>query len=347
MKKLVKILLVALLFCATSCSSAKRYVAYTAYPIGYLLERIGGDKIETISIQNNNLIQTANIVENYQEILEDSSYLFYLGGIEPYLELYKPEIDKIGVQQIDLSNLNAIYDFKRYTLVSVNGVETYVESPYYDGEIFNMIDTNELDLSIWIDPIGMLSMANDVYTTLASNYVEQASSFRANYEQLETELIALDASYANLANTLKNNNQVIKFVSMTPNFGSWQKAYGFNIYPICLSKYGALPSEVELEIIKERIVADGVQYIAYEPNMTAEMVDLFDELVSELGLTRINLYNISSLTASQINENKDYMSLMYENLSVLENIASEQIQSAETESEEIVLEENEGVLTDE
>ncbi len=347
MKKLVKILLVALLFCATSCSSAKRYVAYTAYPIGYLLERIGGDKIETISIQNNNLIQTANIVENYQEILEDSSYLFYLGGIEPYLELYKPEIDKIGVQQIDLSNLNAIYDFKRYTLVSVNGVETYVESPYYDGEIFNMIDTNELDLSIWIDPIGMLSMANDVYTTLASNYVEQASSFRANYEQLETELIALDASYANLANTLKNNNQVIKFVSMTPNFGSWQKAYGFNIYPICLSKYGALPSEVELEIIKERIVADGVQYIAYEPNMTAEMVDLFDELVSELGLTRINLYNISSLTASQINENKDYMSLMYENLSVLENIASEQIQSAEAESEEIVLEENEGVLTDE
>ena len=347
MKKLVKILLVALLFCATSCNSAKRYVAYTAYPIGYLLERIGGDKIETISIQNNNLIQTAKIVENYQEILEDSSYLFYLGGIEPYLELYKPEIDKIGVQQIDLSNLNAIYDFKRYTLVSVNGVETYVESPYYDGEIFNMIDTNELDLSIWIDPIGMLSMANDVYTTLASNYVEQASSFRANYEQLETELIALDASYANLANTLKNNNQVIKFVSMTPNFGSWQKAYGFNIYPICLSKYGALPSEVELEIIKERIVADGVQYIAYEPNMTAEMVDLFDELVSELGLTRINLYNISSLTASQINENKDYMSLMYENLSVLENIASEQIQSAEAESEEIVLEENEGVLTDE
>lgn len=347
MKKLVKILLVALLFCATSCSSAKRYVAYTAYPIGYLLERIGGDKIETISIQNNNLIQTANIVENYQEILEDSSYLFYLGGIEPYLELYKPELDKIGVQQIDLSNLNAIYDFKRYTLVSVNGVETYVESPYYDGEIFNMIDTNELDLSIWIDPIGMLSMANDVYTTLASNYVEQASSFRANYEQLETELIALDASYANLANTLKNNNQVIKFVSMTPNFGSWQKAYGFNIYPICLSKYGALPSEVELEIIKERIVADGVQYIAYEPNMTAEMVDLFNELVSELGLTRINLYNISSLTASQINENKDYMSLMYENLSVLENIASEQIQSAEAESEEIVLEENEGVLTDE
>lgn len=347
MRKLVKILLVALLFCATSCSSAKRYVAYTAYPIGYLLERIGGDKIETISIQNNNLIQTANIVDNYQEILEDSSYLFYLGGIEPYLELYKSEIDKIGVQQIDLSNLNAIYDFKRYTLVTVNGVETYVESPYYDGEVFNMIDTNELDLSIWIDPIGMLSMANDVYTTLASNYVEQAASFRANYEQLEAELIALDASYANLANTLKNNNQVIKFVSMTPNFGSWQKAYGFNIYPVCLSKYGALPSEAELEIIKERIVADGVQYIAYEPNMTAEMADLFDELVSELGLTRINLYNISSLTASQINENKDYMSLMYENLSVLENIASEQIQSAEAESEEMVLEENEGVLTDE
>lgn len=315
--------MVCALFCLSGCNSAKRYVAYTVYPIGYLLNRIGGGKIETITIQNNNLVQTANIVDDYADILANSSYLFHLGGIEPYFEIYKDAINSSGVTQVDLSNLNAIYDFKRYTLVNAGGSETFVEGPYYNGEIFDNIDVNELDLSIWIDPIGMLSMAKDVYSVLASNYVEQSATFEANYKQLESDLIALDASYQNLATQLKSENKTIKFVSMTPNFGNWQKAYGFSVYPVCLSKYGALPSDEELEIIKARIIADGVEYIAYEPNMSLAMLELFDELETELKLKRVNLYNISSLTPSQMNDNKDYLSLMYENLNVLENIATE------------------------
>lgn len=344
MKKLYKIIALCLLIFTTSCSSAKRYVAYTAYPIGYLLNRIGGNKIETISIQNNNLVQTANIVENYEEILKDSSYFFYLGGIEPYLEIYEDNINGTGVEKVDLSYLNAIYDFKRYTLINANGVEVFVESPYYNDELFESIDTNELDLSIWIDPIGMLSMAKDIYTVLSSNYIEQKANFEANYRQLESDLIALDASYQNLATSLKKENKTIKFVSMTPNFGNWQKAYGFSVYPVCLSKYGALPNDAELDFIKQRIIADGVEYIAYEPNMSSDMMELFDELEQELGLKRINLYNVSSLTPSQLNENKDYLSLMYENLNVLENIASsndheEEITEVENTSEEEVIDE--------
>ena len=322
MKKMIKIITLCSILLLSACGSAKHYVAYTVYPIGYLLQRIGGNKIQTISIQDSDLVQTASIISNYEEILNDSLYLFYLGGLEPYYEIYEEHIEATGVKKIDLSKLNAIYDFKRYTQVFANGVETFVEGPYYPGDVFDKIDVNELDLSIWIDPIGMLSMAKDVYKTLASNYVEQSATFKANYEQLEADLIALDASYQNLASKLKKENKTIKFVTMTPNFGNWQKAYGFGVYPVCLSKYGAVPGEQELAIIKERIVADGVQYIAYEPNMSAEMLALFDQLESELNLKRINLYNISSLTPSQLNENKDYLSLMYENLNVLENIST-------------------------
>ena len=55
--------------------------------------------------------------------------------------------------------------------------------------------------------------------------------------------------------------------------------------------------------------------------MTTEMSELFNSLADELGLIRVNLSNISSLTQTQINDGKDYLSIMYENLSVLENIA--------------------------
>ena len=77
----------------------------------------------------------------------------------------------------------------------------------------------------------------------------------------------------------------------------------------------------QLEAIKQRIIQDDVKYIVYEPNMTTEMSELFNSLADELGLIRVNLSNISSLTQTQINDGKDYLSIMYENLSVLENIA--------------------------
>lgn len=321
-KKLCSILLVLLLLSGCGSNGARKYTAYTVYPVGYLLNRIGGNHIIPISIQNSALVQSSNPVADLKSILNDSMYLFHIGELEPYIDVYKEEIDESEVVKIDLSTLNAIYRFQRYTAVSAGNNQTFIESPYYDGDCFEIIDTYNDDLFLWLDPIGMLSMAKDIAATLSSNYVEQSAYFNENLNNLENNLIALDASYQNLANRLKKENRTISFVSMTASFGCWQKAYGFRVYPVCLSKYGTLPTDEQLAIIKERIVQDGVKYIAYEPNMTDEMLVLFKTLEEELGLKRINLSNISSLTFSQQSENKDYLSLMYENLSVLESISS-------------------------
>ena len=56
------------------------------------------------------------------------------------------------------------------------------------------------------------------------------------------------------------------------------------------------------------------------------MIELYNSLISELGLKRVNLYNISSLTSSQLSSGKDYMSLMLENLSILQNMATKVIE---------------------
>lgn len=326
MKKVLKSLLVILLLIPMSgCTNVKNYIAYSVYPVGYLIDRIAGGMIESISIQSSEMVQVSNIIPEYQEILNDSSYFFHIGELEPYLDLYANEIKNTGVQIVDLSNLNAIYKFQRYSMVYVDGKESYVEGPYYNSDLFNNIDMNENDLLLWMDPIGMLSMANDIYSILASNYVEAAQVFNENYKKLESDLISLDAAYQGLASKLKKENKAIKFVSLSASFGNWQKAYGIQVYPVCLSKYGAIPSDSELEVIKRRILADEVKYIAYEPNMSEDMLNLFNELENELNLTRVNLNNVSSLTPSQTANNKDYLSLMYENLNVLENMATEVI----------------------
>ena len=323
MKKLViRILSMALLcFSLAGCSSIRSGIVYTVYPIGFLTERLLGSSAGMHSLQQDHvLVQRAQIAEDHESLLSDSAVLFHIGSLEPYLTVYGNEIRSSGIYNIDLSSLNAVYDFQRYTQVITDGSVTFVESPYYKGDEFLTIDTDVLDLYLWTDPIAMVSMAKNIHSWLTRTYPEDTAKFNENLEKLETDLINLDAQYQALATSLISSRQEIRFVSMSASFGNWQKTYGFQVYPVVLSKYGVLPDDAQLAAIKARILQDGVRYIVYEPNMTPDMIDLFNRLQEELGLTRVELSNLSSLTEGEEQEGKDYLSLMYENLSVLETM---------------------------
>lgn len=323
-KKLILSLILALMLTTlTGCEVKKMQVAYTVYPVGYLANRIIGDKLQVVSIQNDEIVQRATPASGYLDVLEQSQTLFHIGSLEPYLTVNSKEIKDSKVKMNDLSVLNAIYKFQRFTPVNVDGTITYIESPYYKGEAFANVESYEKDLYLWMDPIAMLSMAKDIEKWLSSNYDENSAEFKENLESLEKDLVQLDAEYQKLATKLINENKEIKFVSMTPSFGNWQKAYGIQVYPVVLSKYGALPTEEQLKVIKDRIVADNVQYIVYEPNLPEDMTALLEELENELGLTRVTMSNLSSLTAQQKEENKDYISIMYENLAALDSMATD------------------------
>ena len=291
-KKVVQLLIAMLMLLQlTGCTSLNNQVAYTVYPIGYIIQRITQDTTSYKSIQTDEIVQRATVVDNYEEILENSDALFEIGQVEPYNTVYRTIIND-KVKDINyLSTLNATYLFQRYTPVYNQSEVTYIESPYYDSELFDDVDVNEKDMYLWMDPIAMLSMAKDIADWYAKKYPDSANMYR-------------------------------KFVSMTSSFGCWQKAYNIEVYPVILSKYGALPNDEQLEVIKERIKKDHVQYIAYEPNMTDDMIELFNELEEELDLTRVELNNLSSLTEEQKNQGKDYISIMYENLQTLEGMAT-------------------------
>lgn len=316
MKKIIKILACFTFIFLSGCSVKQPKACATNYPVYYLLNRIGGNYVETCNLSTNELIQRAHIVDNYVEELETASVIFTLNPIEPYYEIYAPYFAQSDAIKIDLSQTSAIYDFKRYTKTMVDNQIVVVENDYYEGDIFDGIDTYAKDVTLWMDPISMMSMANTIKDYFVKEYPDNAHVFEENYNRLEIELARLDASFQNL----KDSGKEIKLVTMTPNFGNWQKSYGFSIYPITLSRYGALPSETQLNAILQRIAVDGVRYIAHEENLPEDMEALFLEIEEKAGLTRIELNNISSITEASINSNKDYLTLMYENLAALESM---------------------------
>lgn len=316
-KRLILISAVLFISLLSGCRPSSPDIAVTSYPVEYLVKQIGGDYVNVTNISNDMLIQRSTIKENYESILDDADVLFYIGGLEPYMELYLDDIRSSRIKMIDLSSISALNQFKRYTSTNLDGKVVTAETSWYDGDLFKGIDMYDKDPMLWIDPISMSSMGSSICTWLSDKYPEYAKIFTQNFDSLMNELARLDADYQ----SIKDEGLQISFVSITPSFGNWQKSYGIKVYPVCLSKYGALPSNAQLNAIKARIQNDGVRYIVKEPNLPEDMLALHDQLVSELGLISVDLSNISSLSEAEKQSGVDYRSIMYQNLKVLEGMA--------------------------
>lgn len=316
----IKLFLVSVLalFLVSGCEEKNPSIATTVYPVQYLLERIGGDDVTVSNITENTMIQRAQIKSSFQDILKDSDALFYIGGLEPYMDLYVDDIRDTGVDMVDLATKSAIYKFERYTSTTIDGITAGTEGPYYEGEEFANLDTYDADPMLWMDPVAMTSMASDIRDYLVQKYPQYKDIFDENYDALELDLARLEADFQAIPDGKMN----ISFVSMTPSFGNWQKSYGIKVYPITLSKYGALPTSDQLAAMKKRIKSDHVRYIAIEQNLSEDMEKLQQQLIDELALIPVNLNNLSSISSEDKKASKDYLTIMYDNLKALESIAS-------------------------
>ena len=316
MKKIILFLTSILLTLSTlsGCKLSVLNVGVTTYPIQYLVNRIAQDKVNVIQFSEGATITRTQIRDDYKELLETTDVVFHFGKLEPYLAVYLTEFQNSNAQLIDLTSNAGVYKFQRYTVTQVSDRQVTLEDSYYNSNLFNEINVYDKDPMLWLDPITMISMAGTVKDWLVEKFPEERNLFNTNYELLKQELARMDADYQELW------KQDISFVSVTPSFGNWQKAYGIQVYPLILSRFGVLPSDEQLAVIKERIKADGVKLIVHEPNLSEDMEALYQTIKTELELESIELHTLSFLSEKDITDNKNYMTIMFENLNTLEGL---------------------------
>lgn len=316
MKKTILFLSSILLILSTlsGCKLSVLNVGVTTYPIQYLVNRIAQDKVNVIQYSEGSTITRAQIRDDYKDVLETTDVVFHFGKLEPYLAVYLTEFQNSSAQLIDLTSNAGVYKFQRYTVTQVSDRQVTLENNYYNSNLFNNMNVYDKDPMLWLDPITMISMAGTVKDWLVEKFPEERNLFNTNYELLKQELARMDADYQELW------KQDISFVSVTPSFGNWQKAYGIQVYPLILSRFGVLPSEEQLAVIKERIKADGVKLIVHEPNLSEDMETLFQSIKTELELESIELHTLAFLSEKDITDNKNYMTIMFENLNTLEGL---------------------------
>lgn len=316
--KLIVLMVVTLSL--TGCVQSSHEIVVTNYPLQFLVESIAKDRVNVTRLDQGMVAQRAVMRNDYEEVLKNADVLFYINEAQPYFELYESEIKDMKGDKVDLSYYSKLYDFKRYQNINVSGTVQSFESDYYETPLLDSADLYNSDPILWIDPIAMTSMGRSILNYLVEKFPDQKSFYESNFEKLEVDLVRLYADYQKL----RAQENIISFVSLTPTFGNWQKSYGINIYPLSLSKYGVLPDEALLDVYRERIVSDSVEYIVFEPNLPEDYVQLFNKIKTELNLTQINLHNLYTLSEDDINNNENYIDLMYRNLETLSSLTSDQ-----------------------
>lgn len=304
--------LMLLLSVVSACVPRTRNVVVTNYPSQFLMERLAGNRVNIQRLDSGNVPQLATINEDYESIIKNADVLFYINELQPYWELYKDDITAARVHMIDLSERSAMYPFNRFTSFGANDQTYFIESPYYED--LTIADSYTMDPFLWMDPLSTTSMARTMLEWLVSVYPDDEALFQENFDALEIELVRLQADLQ----LLQKKAVPVRFVSVTPSFGNWQKSYNVGVYPLITSKYGVLPSEEELAIIRKKIIDDNVQFIAYEEGMSQEYIDLYNRIKIELDLVEINLNNGFTLTEKDLESNNDYITKMYQNLETLE-----------------------------
>lgn len=166
-------------------------------------------------------------------------------------------------------------------------------------------DMNEL----WLSPSNMLMMAQNIKKGL-NEYIDSYylnSKIDANYEKLKIEASNLDAEIKDTVsnattNTIVTSDKMFKYL----------EKYGLNVYVLDENDPNIQITTNEVtKLIKE----GKIKYIIIK----SEENNTVKHLTSTLNVTVKKWNTLENLSETQITENKDYFSLMKENISILKD----------------------------
>jgi zinc transport system substrate-binding protein len=329
MKRFIKLLGAgAMMICMLSgCSARRLLVLYTSDPIGYLLQRIGGETIDAEPLQTGGTMeQDASLVDNADALIQNADVVFHFGESEPYIYRDQPFVNDEDTELVDLCSGNTIYEFSRYTKeTDSEGNETWKQEAWYKGNAANEKEVMERDDCLWNDPVAMIGAARTVKNWLVSNQSRYAQRYEDAYQSLRSDLIRMDEAWQSLADQNEKNNYRIAFAVISNTWTSVQKSYDMEVYPVVLSRQGTMPDEDQLAVIEDRIRRDQVHWFLEESNLNDEEKMLASRIVEDCDLQIASINDLSSIPKGEGGAGSDYLSLMYDNMDTFEAIREERI----------------------
>lgn len=281
MKKIVSLLFICLLL-TSGCfkkDNLEDITIYTSvYPIEYIVNVLYGKNSTILSI--------------------------YPDGVDP--------------NNYELTN-KQIKDFSKANMFIFNGLSNnekdYVSSMFNYNKELMIIDTsttieymNHIE-ELWLDPSNFLMMALNIKNGL-SEYISNQylkNEIEENYENLKIEISNIDAKIK-----LMNENSSKKTIVVDNSAFKFLEKYGFEV--ISLEKNNNL-TDKDIYNVTNMIYNGQIKYIftTDSKNLNSYVKDI----ISETGISTIELNDLSNLTDKERSTKEDYISILNENIDAL------------------------------
>lgn len=314
-KSLILVTLFFALFSLSACNDTadedENVVYTTTYPIKYLLDNIGED-IVTVKYVPGSQVHGESHDWSQKEIIDmqDADFLFHVGaGFDTYIET---NIDSVFKDQnVELVKMEEYID-----ILNVELIHDHEEDEDHHDEHSEI--TTLPDPHFWLDTSRMLEAAELIMDFLSEEYEEDQVILDNNYVVLKAQL---DKLHEDFTSTLTNTEKPI--VTNVKLFTYFEDAYDLNIKALTLNAHAHEDETVpnDLEVFIELIIDHDLDYILFEKNASSPAGETLISEVNKLGheVEKLYLHPVGNITTEELNENKNYINLMYDNLASLEN----------------------------
>lgn len=231
-------------------------------------------------------------------------------------------IGSIYPDDVDINNYNLttkqIKDFSNNDLFIYNGAS---KEPDYAIELLNtnknikIIDaakgmdySNDIE-ELWLDPFNFLMLAQNVktgfYEYITDPYLKE--DIQNNYNELNIKLSELDVDFKTSI-----ENAVNKTIVVSNDLFKYLEKYGFTV--ISLEENGNLNAKIISDA--KKLIKDGtIEYIFMKNG--EEQNSTIKNIIKDTNVKTETIHTLSNLTEQERDSNKDYLSIMKENIEKL------------------------------
>ncbi|MEE6286741.1 metal ABC transporter substrate-binding protein [Georgenia sp. MJ173] len=263
------------------------------YPLQYLADRVGGDRVSVTTLTPPN-VDPHNLEVSPRTVstLESAELVVYLSGFQPAVD-----------EAVELTGVTAFDAAEHANLLTPDAHDHADDDHGHDDHAHGPQDPH-----FWLDPIRMAEVTDALAATLAETDPDGAETYRANAAELTAELATLDEEYRSAVGQCEQDTIVVAHEA----YGYLGAAYGLHQEGLSGIDPDAEPSPARLAEISAVLEETGGTTIFTEALISSTVSEA---LAADLGVTTAVLDPLEN----QQGAGADYLDVMRANLAALQD----------------------------
>lgn len=299
-EKHVFIYLLLILF-LTACNSShgdsaeENLTIYTSiYPIQFLSEEITGElaKVKTIYPPGVDAHTYEPTSREITEIANGDAFIYLGAGMESFAEHAVDALQSQDVKFIEVGEDTSL--FRENTV-----------NDQHDHE------HSDLDPHIWLDPLRMIEIGELITDRLTELDPDNEGNYQENFAVLKDKLTALDEEFITTLQMKKQKQIIVSHAA----YGYWEERYGIEQIAISGLSSSDEPSQKELADIAKLAEQQKINYVIFDQTDSNRLATIIQDYI---GADKRVVHNLETITEEDIQADENYLTLMKQNLDVLD-----------------------------